>query len=241
MRAFLTISFCLTIFLSHAQNFVSPGIIAFHSGAYERTIADMNKAFEVSPNMDNDMKAKAYYYRGMARINLLKANSYSPVIGSDPYLNTFNDLTQAGRLDQQWREPAQKEMQAIYQNLVTKARASYNEGIYSNTEEDISRLFGSAILRLNTALQISNNFEVNDLLGKIYDAMGVWYDQLIDNSEARQKAVSSYKSAIKYYEASLEINPQTLSNIRALKQLSYRLGDREKEQKYAQLEADLGG
>ncbi len=241
MRAFLALTFLITVLTGFSQNFVSPGIIAYHSGAFERTIQDMNKAFETSPNMENDMRSKAFYYRGMARISLLKEGSSSPFIGPDPYINVYNDLTNAIRLDPQWRESSQAEMPLIYRQLVNRAVALYDQGIYAATEDEVNRLLGSAVIKLNTALSINNNYEVNDLLGKTYDAMGIFYDQLVDDQDAQSKALSSYQSAMRFHESALNINPRSLENIRALKQLAYRLGDRDKEIQYAQMEASIGG
>ena len=85
MSVFLVLFFTLTLLVGFSQDFVSPEIIAFHSGAFERTVQDMNKAFTTSPDMNNDMKSKAHYYRGMGRLSLLKAGSNSPVVGRDPY------------------------------------------------------------------------------------------------------------------------------------------------------------
>ena len=71
--------------------------------------------------------------------------------------------------------------------------------------------------------------------------MGIFYDQLIDQPDAETKAVSSYQSAKKYYEAALQINPRSIESIRALKQLAYRFGDRDEELRYAKMEESLGG
>ena len=110
---------------------MSPGIIAYHSGAFERTIQDMNKAFQTSRNMDTEMRSKAYYYRAMARLSLLKAGISSPEIGTDPYLNSFNDLERAVLLDPQWSESSQAEMGLIYRELIASAKRLYDQGIYS--------------------------------------------------------------------------------------------------------------
>lgn len=241
MRAFLVIFFSTLILGANTQNFVSPGIIAYHSGAYERSIQDMNKAFQTSRGMDNDTRSKAFYYRGMARLNLLKSGTASPEIGNDPYLAVYNDLDRAVLLSSQWNESVQAEMGLIYQKLIADAKRSYDLGIYSNTENEVRSLFGSAIQKVTTAAKINNSFEANDLLGKSYDAMGIFYDQLVDQEDAQSKAISSYKSARQYYEVALQLNPRSLESVRALKQLAYRFGDRNEELKYAEMEANLGG
>ena len=241
MRAFLiTILFSIHFF-GFSQNFVSPGIIAFHSGAYERTIEDMDKAFQANASMDDGLRSKAHYYRGMARLNLVKAGSNSQLIGQDPYLSIYNDLSRASQLDSQWSSSAQAEMNLIYNQLFSGAKQLYDQGIYAATEQEVSRLLGGALTKLNTAVRVRNNFEVNDLLGQTHDAIGIFYDQLIDDPTAQTKALDSYRTAMQFYEAALTINPRSLSSIRALKQLAYRLGERNKEIQYAQMEENLGG
>lgn len=241
MRAFLIIFLTTLIFGAHSQNFVSPGIIAYHSGAYERTIQDMNKAFQTTRGMDSETRGKAYYYRGMARLNLLKAGSNSPEIGIDPYLTAYNDLDRAVLLDPKWSESANAEKGLIYRQLLAAAQRAYNRGINAETEEQVRTILGSAILKTATAAKINDTFETNDLLGKSYDAMGVFYDQLVDQQEAQKKAITSYESAKKFYERALEINPRSLESVRALKEIAYRFGDREKYLYYEQLETTIGG
>ncbi|MEP1093642.1 MAG: hypothetical protein ABJG78_00955 [Cyclobacteriaceae bacterium] len=241
MRAFLVIFFSALIFSANSQNFVSPGIIAYHSGAYERTIQDMNKAFQTTRGMDSETRSKAYYYRGMARLSLLKAGTSSEELGNDPYLAAYNDLDRAVLLDPQWRESAQAEMALIYRQLLASAKRLYDRGIYSNDENEVRSIFGSAILQITTAAKIDDTFEANDLMGKSYDALGVFYDQLVDQSDAGPKAISSYQSAQRFHEKALQINPNSLETIKALRQLAYRFGDRDKEIYYAQLEANIDG
>ncbi|MEP5613678.1 MAG: hypothetical protein ABJP45_15610 [Cyclobacteriaceae bacterium] len=241
MRAFLVIFFSALIFSANSQNFVSPGIIAYHSGAYERTIQDMNKAFQTTRGMDSETRSKAYYYRGMARLSLLKAGTSSSEIGSDPYLAAYNDLDRAVLLDPQWRESAQGEMALIYRQLLVSGKNLYDRGIYSNDENEVRSIFGAAILQITTAAKIDNTFETNSLLGKSYDALGIFYDQLVDQNDAGPKAISSYQSAQKFYEKALELSPRSLETVRALKDIAYRFGDREKEIYYAELETSIGG
>ncbi len=241
MRAFLILFLSFLVFGAFSQNFVSPGIIAYHSGAYERTIQDMNKAFQTTRGMDSETRGKAYYYRGMARLNLLKASSGSSEIGNDPYLAVYNDLDRAILLDPKWNESASAEMSLIYRQLIVNAQSAYDRGITVETEVEMRTLFGSAILKSTTAAKINDTFETNNLIGKAYDGMGIFYDQLVDQADAQKKAISSYESAQKFYEKALGQNPRSLECIRALKELAYRFGDRDKEIYYAQLEADLGG
>lgn len=242
MRAFLAIFFSALLFGAHSQNFVSPGIIAYHSGAYERTIQDMDKAFQTTRGMDGETRSKAYYYRGMARLNLLKAGSSSLEIGNDPYLTSYNDLDRAVLLDPQWNESAQAEMTLIYNKMISSAKSLYDQGINASEENQVRTIFGSAIQKITTAAKINDNFEANSLLGKSYDALGVFYDQLVpDQSTAEQKAISSYQSAQKFYEKALELSPRSLEMVRALKDIAYRFGDRDKEIYYAELETSIGG
>jgi len=241
MRAFLVIFFSALIFSANCQNFVSPGIIAYHSGAYSRTIQDMNKAFQTTRGMDSETRSKAYYYRGMARLSLLKAGTSSQEIGNDPYLAVYNDLDRAVLLDPQWRESVQTEMSLIYRQLLANAERLYDRGIYSNDENEVRSIFGSAILHITTAAKIDDTFETNALLGKSYDALGIFYDQLVDQKDAAPKAISSYKSAQGFYEKGLQLNPRSLEIVKALGNIAYRLGDRDKQVYYAKMEADLGG
>ncbi len=241
MRSFLTIFLSILLFGAFSQNFVSPGIIAYHSGAYERTIQDMNKAFQTTRGMDSETRGKAYYYRGMARLNLLKAGSGSAEIGNDPYLAVYNDLDRAVLLDPKWSETVNAEKELIYRQLLVDAERDYNRGINAATEDEVRTILGSAILKTTTAAKINDTFETNDLLGRSYDAMGVFYDQLIDQDDAQKKAVTSYESARKFYERALEINPRSLKSVRALKEIAYRFGDREKYLYYEQLETTIGG
>lgn len=241
MKAFLSTIFLFSILLGTSQNFVSPGIIAFHSGAFERTIQDMNKAFETSPDMDSDMRSKAHYYRGMARLNMVKAGSTSAVIGRNPYLIIYRDLTKAASLDAKWNETANAEMNLIYKQMMSSAKRKYDQGILASTESEIDRLLRPAVTELEIAVTIKNSFEANHLMGKTYDALGIFYDQLIDDQSAQAKALSSYELAVNYYEIALNMNAQSLDAIRALKDLAYRLGNREQEMRYAQMEENIGG
>ena len=181
----------------------------------------MNKAFQTGRGMDGDTRSKAYYYRGMARIGLLKKGSNSPEIGPDPYLNVYNDLENAILLDNQWKEPAQAEMSLIYQELLKSARSTYNLGRDTNEETEVRRLFGSSILKLTTAAKINDNFQVNSLLGKAFYDLGFFYDQLADDdASAENKAVSSDESAKEYFEKAFRMNGNTLDVIRGLKDIA---------------------
>ena len=242
MRAFLIIFFSALIFSAISQNFVSPGIIAYHSGAYERTIQDMNKAFQTTRGMDSETRSKAYYYRGMARLNLLKAGSNSSEIGNDPYLTAYNDLDRAVLLDPQWNESAQAEMTLIYNQMISSAKKLYDQGYNASEENEVRSLFGAAILKSTTAAKINDTFEVNDLLGKSYSGLGAFYDQLVaEQSSAEQKAISSYQSAQKFLEKALELQPRSLETVKALGYIAYRFGDREKQIYYSELETSIGG
>ncbi|MEQ9405565.1 MAG: hypothetical protein RIM99_18395 [Cyclobacteriaceae bacterium] len=241
MRAFLIVFLSFSFLIGFSQNFVSPGIIAFHSGAFERTIQDMNKAFETSPDMNSDMRSKAYYYRGMSRLNLLKSGKSSAIIGSDPYHAVYNDLTQAVALDTRWKESVDAELSLIYSQLFTSAKQKYDRGVNAETEIEVNRIFGPAITQLEAVKKIRNTFEVNELLGKSHEAIGVMFDQLIDDQNAQAKALSAYKQALEFYEYALEMNPGSIGCIRALAYISYRLGDRERQSRYADMEANIGG
>lgn len=241
MRGFFILVCSLATIFVQGQNFVSPGIIAFHSGAYERTIQDMDKAFETTPDMDNDMRSKAHYYRGMARLKLIKAGNNSAAIGRDPYLSIYNDLSNASRLDNQWKATSDKELGLIFSQLVNSSKKLYDEGIYAETDTEIEQTLGFALTKLNTALQVNNTFEVNELLGKTHEAIGTYYDQYLDNTTAQNKALESYRNAFKHYEVALTKNNRSLSCIKSLKFLAYRLGDRQKEIEYERMESNIGG
>lgn len=243
MRAFLTISFLSLALVGFSQNFVSPGIIAFHSGAFERTVQDMDKAFETSPDMDSDMRSKAHYYRGMARLNMVKAGSSSTEIGREPYVIIYDDLSKAVQLDSKWNETAQPEMNLIYGGLVNSGRENYSAAYEYDGDRDaeFDRLIGRAIAKLKSALKIKGGFEVNELLGKSYFAIGTFYGQYQDDQLMIQKTRDAYDSAIPYYETALAINPRAIESIREIKHIAYRKGDRAMEAKYAQMEANIGG
>ncbi len=241
MRAFLTIILSTLIFGAFSQNFVSPGIIAYHSGAYERTIQDMNKAFQTTRGMDSETRGKAYYYRGMARLNLLKAGSNSAEIGNNPYQTVYDDLDRAVLLDPKWNESVNTEKSFIYNQLLTAANQSYNLGYNAATETEVRNYFGAAILKSTTAAKINDSYEANALLGKSYLALGDFYDQYIDDESLQKRAISSYESAKEFYEKALGMNARSLESIKALKYIAYRFGDRDKEVYYAQLEASIRG
>lgn len=241
MRAFLTISFLAVVLIGFSQNFVSPGIIAFHSGAFERTVQDMNKAFETSPDMDDDMRSKAYYYRGMARLNLVKAGNRSSVVGKEPYVIIYDDLSRAVQLDSKWKATAEPEMNLIYGGLINSGREAYNAALEEVVDTEFDRLIQSAIAKLKSALKIKNGFEVNELLGKSYFAIGTYYDQYVDDQKLIQKALSGYDASIPFYKTSLALNPRATQSIKDLKYIAYRKGDRAKEAEYAQMLANIGG
>lgn len=241
MRAFLIISFLVLGLNGFSQNFVSPGIIAFHSGAFERTVQDMNKAFETSADMSDDMRSKAHYYRGMARLSLVKSGKNSAEVGKEPYVAIYEDLSKAVQYDSKWSETAQPEMNLIYGGLINSGRESYNAAFESAEDAEFDRLIALAFVKLKSAMKIKSGFEVNELLGKSYSAVGIYYGQYVDDPEMAKKELDAYESSIPYYKAALALNPRATESIRELRNIAYRRGDRALEAKYAQMLADIGG
>ena len=72
-------------------------------------------------------------------------------------------------------------------------KKSYDLDIYATSESEINTLPGSSVAKLGAAQKINNSFEVNDLMGKTYDAKGIYFDQFIDDQDAIQKAVISLR------------------------------------------------
>lgn len=154
------------------QKYISRAIIAFSGGAYERTILDINTALSNTENITNVELGKAYFYRGIAKIRLLKSGIESSVIGNNPYLSAYNDIAQAIKIESgRWTVKAEKEFDKIYDDLVLEGEISLRQARAVGGGERMKVLLGrskdyfTAALSIKTVPTIRNKLtEVNNLV-----------------------------------------------------------------------------
>ena len=241
MKGLLVAFFTWMTLSGFSQNFVSSAIIAYHSGAYERTIKDIDRSMEQGSDLDRETRAKAYYYRGMARLQLKSKDPGSSMMSGTPLITAFNDLNQARLLDDHWQNMVDEEMNALYDDLILQMETSYGLGVDTDSEDSLKDQLNNALAHLNTAVRIKKDRETNTLYGKIHRAFGDFYYMIPEDQEAYDLSLENYRQAVGYYEASLDEYIRSVEKVKALKELHERLGNTEKMEEYRTLELYLGG
>jgi tetratricopeptide (TPR) repeat protein len=218
-----------------AQDFVSSAIISYHAGAYERCIEDLNKALKNSSSLEPATRAKAYFYRGMARLKLTPS-SISMLI--------LDDLVKAKNLDNQWNERANVEIQRIVSQVIQSAQADYDKALQSRDPNVNRPLLSGASDRLYTCLEVARYPAALELMAKISQTHGdVYYNmaEMGDPMEVQRQFMAHYTQAITYYEEWLNTQEGTKAIFNALKVMAGRIEDRERESRYAYLVEQIGG
>jgi len=230
--------------VSLSQEYVSSGIIAFHAGAYERCIEDLNASLRNAGSLNVATRAKAYFYRGMARSKVLAASPNSPSLGASPAMAILEDLTRAKNLDSQWAERANAELNVITAQIVQAVRADYDRATQTKDINVNRPLLSAASDKLLTALQSVKSPGMMELLAKVCHAHGdVYYNmaEVGDPMEVQRQFLAHYSQAIEYYEQYLTLREGNAAIYSALQLLAKRVGDTDRETRYAYLASQTGG
>jgi len=243
MRIFFILLFTGLTLVSLGQDFVSSGIIAFHAGAYERCIEDLNKSLRSAGSLNAATRAKAYFYRGMARSKVLAVSPNSQALGASPAMAILEDLTRAKNLDSQWAEKANAELQLIIAQIVQAVRADYERALQTK-DPNVSRpLLSAASDKLLACIESAKSPVLMELMAKVCQAHGdVYYNmaEVGDPMEVQRQFLAHYSQAIEYYEQYLTMRDGNTAFFSTLQLLSKRVGDTDRESRYAYLASQTG-
>lgn len=244
MRPAFSISLILLSVCVFAQNYVAGGVLAYHGNAYERCIGDLNKALASPGSLSLDTRAKAYFYRGMARAKLYSQNPNARILGEDPVATSLNDLRRARNIDPQWSIRSDKELNKLLLGIRTTAEIDYKNA-QNLTQIEGRPIYSRAIDRLQIYLDVRNDFPTRVLLAKMYEAYGDVYFDMVeerDQIQVQRQYLSHYSRAIAHYEEALRLKGEGSKELfQALEILSNRIGDQERETRYTTLIAQIGG
>ncbi len=238
--------FCLlsTSTVSFAQNYVAGGVLAYHGNAYERCIEDLNKALANPGNLSTELRAKAYFYRGMAKAKIYSQNPTAARLGDDPIASTLSDLTRAKALDAEWASRSDVELNALLRDLRVSVEREYIRAQDLPPKEG-RPIYSRSIDRLQIYLDVRNDYPARLLLAKMYEAYGDVYFYMAEEGDPMQvqrQYLSHYSRAIVHYEEALRIQGEgTKELLVSLETLSGRIGDEERETRYGQLVSEIGG
>ncbi len=242
MRAAFFTGFILTVAFSFAQNYVAGGVLAYHGNAYERCIGDLNKALANQSGMSTDIRAKAYFYRGMAKAKIYSQSPGATILGEDPVASTLNDLARARTLDAQWASRSDAELNSMLRELRAGVEREYNRAQTLAPKEG-RPIYSRSIDRLQIYLDVRNDYPARLLLAKLYEAYGDVYFYMAEDGDpiqVQRQYLSHYSRAIIHYEEALRIQGQgTKELLVSLETLSSRIGDKEREARYKNMASQL--
>lgn len=244
MRQHLPILLFFLSLTTYAQSYVSGGVLAYHGNAFERCVEDLNKALAKPSSLEPEVRAKAYFYRGMAREEIRTQNANASILGSDPITASINDLHQAGTLDRQWSRRSSNVLEKLLGEVRGSIESEYDKAL--SLGPDQSRpVFSRSIDRLLFCLNVKNEYETRVLLAKVYEAYGHVYFNMAeigDPTGVQRMFLSHYSRAISHYEEALKIrNGGSKEVFTSLEVLAHRIGDSTRETHYGQLASQIGG
>lgn len=243
MRIFFILFWLGLTFVSAGQDYVSSGIIAYHAGAYERCVEDLTKSLRNASSLGVTTRAKAHFYRGMARSKLMTTSPGSSALGTSPTMSILEDLTRARNLDSQWAEKANPELKQIISQIVLTVRADYERALQTK-DPNVSRpLLSAASDKLLACMESVKSAMVVELMAQVCRAHGdVYYNmaEVGDPMEVQRQFLAHYSQAVEYYELFLTLREGNATLYGTLQLLSKRLGDAERESRYAYLASQIG-
>lgn len=226
MRSFFLlylIAFCFTA--SAQQRYISSAIIAFSGKAYERTISDINIALLDERNLSKEDRSKAYFYRGMARLELIDAGSSNI---TDPYLSAFQDFRRVMNLSlDAWSGRASVAAEELFDELMAGASAIRQLAVREEDDQVKLRLLNRTLDHLNAARSLHEDYHITRLLGETYLSLGV-----IHGKTDESRSLANYRAALRYMEQALRINNDCEVCIASLIEIALSIGDEEREERY---------
>ncbi|MEP0368455.1 MAG: hypothetical protein ABJN36_16380 [Cyclobacteriaceae bacterium] len=226
MRSFFLlylIAFCFTA--SAQQRYISSAIIAFSGKAYERTISDINSALLDERNLSKEDRSKAYFYRGMARLELIEAGTSTI---TDPYLSAFQDFRQVMNLGlETWRGRANAAADDLFDELMAGAAAIRQLAVREDDDQIKLRLLSRTLDHLNAAGIIHEDYHITKLLGETYLSLGVIHARTDES-----RSLANYRASMRYMEQALRVNNECEVCIASLIEIAMSIGDEERERRY---------
>lgn len=231
------ILFCslLAISAQAQQGSVTTGIIAYSGAAYERAISDLTNALK-NPTISKEDQCKAHFYRGMAKLKLLRQDPDTKVLGATPFLSADADFKSCLAQDpSRWGEQFEQVKLSLFDGLYNTGLEAYNKAKTLSSESS-NIWYSRAIDHLRAAIAYQQNFHINRDLGKAYEALARIYE-----SSGNTRAVANYRASVNYLESALNYDNDCMECAETLLNVSAQLNDESRIKKYTQLLNSLSG
>ncbi len=185
-----------------AQN-LDEGIKFYEDKEYVKAISSLDAAV-AQMNLSFPEMSDAYYYRGVARMDLLNKDPENLACGFNPLVHITKDLLEAKRLRSDKAEKVDPILFKLRPKLIQEGKKTFKVAQKAKVKEfRIGQLEVSCEF-YNAAYQIQRNVEIDEQLGYVYRMIADYYYATRETKNTYQKAFDRYKRALEHLDIAYE-------------------------------------